>query len=44
MSRFFFAIFVMAGLVLTPYFGTAAWRLSGEGRGDVTGQIRPDRK
>ena len=43
-SKFFFALFIVAGLVLTTYFGTAAWRLSDEGRGDVTGQIGPGHK
>jgi hypothetical protein len=40
MSRFFFAVFIVAGLCLTAYFGATAWRLSDEGRSDVTGQIR----
>ena len=41
MSRFFFAVFIAASLVLTAYFGAAAWRASEEGRADITGQIRP---
>jgi hypothetical protein len=44
MSRFFFAVFIVAGLFFTAYFGAAAWRLSDESRGDVTGQIRPATK
>ncbi len=41
MSRFLSAVFTVAGLLLTGYFGVAAWRLSDESRSDVTGQIRP---
>jgi hypothetical protein len=41
MSRFLFAVFTVAGLLLTAYFGVAAWRLSDELRSDVTRQIRP---
>jgi hypothetical protein len=44
MSRFFFAFFMVTSLVLTAYFGAAAWRLSGEGPSDVTDQIEPATK
>jgi hypothetical protein len=44
MSRFFFAVFIVASLFFTAYFGATAWRLSDEGRGDLTGQIRPARR
>jgi hypothetical protein len=39
MSRLSFALLIVTGLVLTTYFGTAAWRLSDDSRSDITGQI-----
>jgi hypothetical protein len=39
MSRLAFALLIIAGLFLTGYFGTAAWRLTNDGQIDVTGQI-----
>jgi hypothetical protein len=40
-----FAVPIATGLILTTYFGLAAWRLSKDGELDITGQIsaRPDR-
>jgi|KBSMisStaDraftv2_1062788.scaffolds.fasta_scaffold903279_1 hypothetical protein len=39
MSRFAFALFIIAGLLLTGYFATAAWRVTDDNQMDVTGQI-----
>jgi hypothetical protein len=39
MSRLAFALFIIAGLFLTGYFATAAWRLTDDNQMDVTGQI-----
>ena len=41
MSRLSFALLIVAGLMLTAYFGAAAWRLSDDSHMDVTGHITP---
>jgi hypothetical protein len=38
MSRLSFALLIATGLVLTAYFGAAAWRLSDDRLTDITGQ------
>ena len=40
-SRISFALLIATSLVLTTYFGLAAWRLSKESETDVTGEISP---
>jgi hypothetical protein len=44
MSRLSFALLIATGLLLTAYFGAAAWRISDDSHVDVTGQIRPAAK
>jgi hypothetical protein len=39
MSRVSFALLIVMSLVLTAYFGAAAWRMSDDGGADITGQI-----
>jgi hypothetical protein len=34
-----FAFLIVASLVLTAYFGVAAWRATDDSNSDVTGQI-----
>jgi len=41
MSRVSFALLIATGLMLTAYFGAAAWRLSEDSHMDVTGHITP---
>jgi hypothetical protein len=44
MSRLSLVLLTVLGLVLTAYFGEAAWRLTGGGHMDITGHIRPAAK
>jgi hypothetical protein len=44
MGRLSFALLILAGLILTVYFGAAAWRMSDDSQMDVTGQITPRAK
>jgi hypothetical protein len=44
MSRLSFALLIVAGLMLTVYFGAAAWRMSDDSHTDVTGHITPRAK
>jgi hypothetical protein len=44
MSRLSFALLIVAGLMLTAYFGAVAWRMSDDSHTDVTGQIMPRAK
>jgi hypothetical protein len=39
MSRFTFGLVVAACLILTAYFGAAAWRASDDSQMDITGRI-----
>jgi hypothetical protein len=39
MVRFSFTILIVLGLMLTSYFGLAAWRASGEDQPDITGTV-----
>jgi hypothetical protein len=39
MSRLSFAFLIVTSLALTAYFGSVAWRLSGDGDNDMTGRI-----
>jgi hypothetical protein len=39
MSRLSFVLLIAASLVLTVYFGAAAWRLSDDSHADITGRI-----
>jgi hypothetical protein len=41
MSRLSFMLLIVTGLVLTVYFGAAAWRLSDDSHMDITGHIPP---
>jgi hypothetical protein len=41
MTQTFFALLIVLGLALTGYFGLAAWRLSGEDHGEITGTVFP---
>jgi hypothetical protein len=41
MSRFIVGLVVVACLMLTAYFGAAAWRASDDSHMDVTGRIGP---
>jgi hypothetical protein len=41
MSRPSFMLLIATGLVLTVYFGAAAWRVSDDSRMDITGHIPP---
>ena len=40
MSRLSFVLFIGIGLLLTVYFGAAAWRVTADRPIDITGQIR----
>ena len=40
MSRLSFVLLIATGLVLTAYFGAAAWRLSDDSHMDITGTFR----
>src|SRR5882672_5761869 len=44
MSRLSFGLLIATGLMLTAYFGAAAWRMSDENHMDVTGHITPRAK
>jgi hypothetical protein len=44
MSRLSFALLIVAGLMLTAYFGAAAWRMSDDSHTDITGHITPRAK
>jgi hypothetical protein len=41
MSRFIVGLVVAGSLMLTAYFGAAAWRASDDSRMDITGRIGP---
>jgi hypothetical protein len=41
MSRVSFAVLIALGLMLTSYFGLAAWRASGGDQTEFTGAIMP---
>jgi hypothetical protein len=41
MSRISFAVLIALGLMLTSYFGLAAWRASGGDQTEITGTIMP---
>jgi type 1 fimbria pilin len=41
MSRLSIVLLIVTGLAATAYFGAAAWRLTGDGHLDITGQISP---
>jgi hypothetical protein len=41
MSRFSLVLLTVLGLVLTAYFGAAAWRLTDDSHMDITGHIGP---
>jgi hypothetical protein len=38
-SRLSFGFLIATGLILTSYFGMAAWRLSQDSEADITGHI-----
>jgi hypothetical protein len=40
MSQLSFVLLIVTGLVLTAYFGAAAWRLSDDSHLDITGTFR----
>jgi hypothetical protein len=44
MSRLSFALLITTALVLTAYFGAAAWRVSDDSQMEITGHIRPAAK
>jgi hypothetical protein len=44
MSRLSFALLIVAGLILTAYFGAAAWRMSDDSQTDITGHVTPRAK
>jgi hypothetical protein len=44
MSRLSFALLLVTSLVLTAYFGAAAWRLTDDSHMDITGHIPPAAK
>jgi hypothetical protein len=44
MSRLSVALLLVASLVLTVYFGAAAWRLTDDRHMDITGHIQPRSK
>jgi hypothetical protein len=44
MGRLSFALLILTGLMLTVYFGAAAWRMSDDSLMDVTGHITPTAK
>jgi hypothetical protein len=39
MVRFSFSVLIVLGLLLTSYFGLAAWRASGGDQPDITGTL-----
>jgi hypothetical protein len=39
MVRFSFSVLIVLGLMLTSYFGLAAWRVSGGDQPDITGTV-----
>jgi hypothetical protein len=39
MGRFSLLLLMVTGLVLTTYFGVAAWRVSGDSHMEITGHI-----
>ena len=39
MVRFSFSVLIVLGLMLTSYFGLAAWRASGGDQPDITGTV-----
>jgi hypothetical protein len=39
MGRLSLAFLIVTSLALTAYFGSVAWRLSGDGDNDITGRI-----
>jgi hypothetical protein len=41
MTQISYAVLIVLGLVLTGYFGAAAWRLSGDDRAEITGTVVP---
>ena len=41
MSRFSFAVLIVLGLMLTSYFGLAAWHASGGDQTEITGTVMP---
>jgi hypothetical protein len=41
MSRVLFVVLIAAGLALTVYFAAAAWRVSDEGRLQITDRVLP---
>jgi len=41
MSRLSFLFLIFTSLMLTAYFGAAAWRLSDDGESDITGALAP---
>lgn len=41
MSRLSFIFLIFTSLMLTAYFGAAAWRLSDDGDKDITGTLAP---
>ena len=40
MSRLSLMLLMATGLVLTTYFGVAAWQVSGDSRVDITGTFQ----
>jgi hypothetical protein len=44
MSRLSFVLLLVTSLVLTVYFGAAAWRLTDDSHMDITGHIPPAAK
>jgi hypothetical protein len=44
MGRLSFALLITTALVLTAYFGAAAWRVSDDSQMEITGHIRPAAK
>jgi hypothetical protein len=41
MTQISWAFLIVLGLALTAYFGTAAWRLSGDDHTEITGTVLP---
>jgi hypothetical protein len=41
MSRLSFIFLIFTSLMLTAYFGAAAWRLSDDSEKDITGALAP---
>jgi hypothetical protein len=42
MNQLIFVVLIALCLMLTGYFGLAAWRLSGDERAEITGTILPN--